>query len=70
MDYDFDEVGETGDNVELAIVTNKLVHDLAGDIVWMIGRHFDRSTYYLYGKFRVSRQRASEHPDFDYEVAG
>jgi hypothetical protein len=71
MGYDFDDVADgPGDNVELSILTDKLVHDLAGDVVWMIGRHYNRSTYFLYGKFRVSKQGPANQAGFRYEVRG
>jgi hypothetical protein len=71
MDYEFDEVGGgPGDDIELSIYTNKLVRDLAGDVVWLISRRISGPPYVLYGKFRITGQGEADHEYFRYEVAG
>jgi hypothetical protein len=64
MGVDFTHVDTFG------ILTNKLVRDLVGDIVWMIGRETRSETYWLYGRFRVSRSGAADDDYFKYEVQG
>lgn len=71
MGYEFDEIGNgPGEEQELSVLTNKLVRDLRGDVVWMVSRRTNRPTYYLYGKFRVSRQNSHVEREYKYEIEG
>jgi hypothetical protein len=43
------------------VVTGKRIRDLEGDLVWLISRFFDRRSYYLFSRFRISRVQPDSH---------